>query len=68
MPEIFPSLAQNWRIVVLGMLLVVMTTVSFYTITVYTPTFGKSVLKLTATDSLARDVLRRAVEFHSGCR
>src|SRR5689334_23528926 len=33
-------------------ILVVMTTVSFYTITVYTPTFGKSVLKLSDTDSL----------------
>ncbi|ACL57713.1 MFS transporter [Methylobacterium nodulans] len=50
--EIFASLGRNWRIVLLGMLLVVMTTVSFYTITVYTPTFGKSVLKLSATDSL----------------
>ncbi len=34
------------------MLLVVMTTVSFYAITVYTPTFGKSVLQLSTTDSL----------------
>ena len=34
------------------MMLVVMTTVSFYAITVYTPTFGRSVLKLTTTDSL----------------
>src|SRR5271166_1529321 len=34
------------------MLLVVMTTVTFYTITVYTPTYGSSVLHLTATDSL----------------
>jgi MHS family citrate/tricarballylate:H+ symporter-like MFS transporter len=50
--QIFASLARNWRIVLLGMLLVVMTTVSFYTITVYTPTFGKSVLRLTDTDSL----------------
>jgi MHS family citrate/tricarballylate:H+ symporter-like MFS transporter len=50
--EIFASLAQNWRIVLLGMMLVVMTTVSFYAITVYTPTFGKSVLKLTDADSL----------------
>jgi MFS transporter, MHS family, citrate/tricarballylate:H+ symporter len=50
--EIFYSLAQNWRIVLLGMLLVVMTTVSFYTITVYTPTFGKTVLKLSSTDAL----------------
>ena len=29
-----------------------MTTVTFYFITVYTPTFGKSVLKLSETDSL----------------
>jgi len=34
------------------MMMVIMTTVSFYLITVYTPTFGKSVLKLSATDSL----------------
>jgi MHS family citrate/tricarballylate:H+ symporter-like MFS transporter len=50
--EIFASIGKNWTIVVLGMMLVVMTTVSFYAITVYTPTFGKSVLKLTTTDSL----------------
>jgi MHS family citrate/tricarballylate:H+ symporter-like MFS transporter len=50
--EIFASIGQHWVIVVLGMMLVVMTTVSFYAITVYTPTFGKSVLKLTTTDSL----------------
>jgi MHS family citrate/tricarballylate:H+ symporter-like MFS transporter len=51
-PEIFASMATNWPIIVLGMMLVVMTTVSFYAITVYTPTFGKSVLKLSTTDSL----------------
>jgi MHS family citrate/tricarballylate:H+ symporter-like MFS transporter len=50
--EIFASIGKNWAIVLLGMMLVVMTTVSFYAITVYTPTFGKSVLKLTTTDSL----------------
>jgi MHS family citrate/tricarballylate:H+ symporter-like MFS transporter len=50
--EIFASIGQNWMIVLLGMMLVVMTTVSFYAITVYTPTFGRSVLKLTTTDSL----------------
>jgi MHS family citrate/tricarballylate:H+ symporter-like MFS transporter len=44
--EIFRSMVENWRIVVAGMLLVTMTTVSFYLITVYTPTFGKSVLNL----------------------
>ncbi|MEH2511759.1 MHS family citrate/tricarballylate:H+ symporter-like MFS transporter [Nitrobacteraceae bacterium AZCC 1564] len=50
--EIFQSIISNWWIVLAGMLLVVMTTVSFYLITVYTPTFGKSVLKLSITDSL----------------
>jgi len=50
--ETFASLGRNWRIVTLGMLLVAMTTISFYTITVYTPTFGKNVLKLSDTDSL----------------
>jgi MHS family citrate/tricarballylate:H+ symporter-like MFS transporter len=50
--EILKSILDNWRLVVLGMMLVVMTTVSFYLITVYAPTFGKSVLKLSAADSL----------------
>ena len=50
--EIVQSLAVNWQIVGLGMLMVAMTTISFYFITVYTPTFGKDVLKLSATDSL----------------
>lgn len=50
--EILGSLARSWPVVLLGMLLVAMTTISFYTITVYTPTFGKAVLKLTAADSL----------------
>ncbi len=50
--EIFVSIVRNWSIVLLGMMLVVMTTVSFYAITVYTPTFGKNVLKLTTADSL----------------
>ena len=50
--EIFRSMVHNWNIVVAGMMLVVMTTVSFYLITVYTPTFGRSVLRLSAGDSL----------------
>jgi MHS family citrate/tricarballylate:H+ symporter-like MFS transporter len=50
--EIFRSIAENWRIVLAGVMLVMMTTVSFYLITVYTPTYGKSVLKLTAIDGL----------------
>jgi MHS family citrate/tricarballylate:H+ symporter-like MFS transporter len=52
MPEVFASLGRNWAVVLLGMLMVAMTTISFYTITVYTPTFGKTVLKLTETESL----------------
>ena len=50
--EILQSLVLNWQLVLAGMMLIVMTTVSFYFITVYTPTFGKSVLKLTIVDSL----------------
>jgi MFS transporter, MHS family, citrate/tricarballylate:H+ symporter len=50
--EIFASIVSNWQIVLAGVLLVVMTTVSFYLITVYTPTFGKEVLKLSEADSL----------------
>ncbi len=50
--EIFRSMADNWQIVLAGMMLVVMTTVSFYLITVYTVTFGKSVLKLSTEASL----------------
>jgi MHS family citrate/tricarballylate:H+ symporter-like MFS transporter len=52
MGEIARSLVTNWQIVLLGMLMVAMTTISFYFITVYTPTFGKSVLHLSETDSL----------------
>ena len=50
--EIFQSIVSNWNIVVAGTMLVLMTTVSFYLITVYTPTFGKQVLHLSTTDSL----------------
>jgi MHS family citrate/tricarballylate:H+ symporter-like MFS transporter len=49
---ILQSMMANWRLVLLGMMMVVMTTVSFYLITVYAPTFGKNVLKLSTTDSL----------------
>ena len=50
--QILSSVAANWRLLLLGMLLVSMTTASFYLITAYTPTFGKSVLKLAPTDAL----------------
>ncbi|MGA6969525.1 MAG: MFS transporter, partial [Xanthobacteraceae bacterium] len=50
--EILLRLGQNWPIVIIGMLLVTMTTVSFYFITAYTPTYGREVLKLGNIESL----------------
>jgi MFS family permease len=50
--EICRSLIANWLIVGTGTLMVTMTTVSFYMITAYTPTFGSSVLHVSAVDSL----------------
>jgi MFS family permease len=51
--EIFRSMLTHWRVVLLGVMLVTTTTVSFYTITAYTPTYGQEVLHLTAVTSLA---------------
>jgi MHS family citrate/tricarballylate:H+ symporter-like MFS transporter len=50
--EIFRTLTANWSIVLGGVAMVIMTTVSFYLITVYTPSFGKNVLKLAEGDAL----------------
>ena len=50
--DVLRSLASNARLVVIGTLMVTMTTVSFYMITAYTPTYGNAVLKLTNIDSL----------------
>src|SRR6266404_526088 len=50
--EIVRSLKSNWAIVLVGTFMVTMTTVSFYMITAYTPTFGSSVLHLSSLDSL----------------
>jgi MFS family permease len=50
--EIMASLMASWRIVVLGMMLSTMTTVTFYLITAYTPTFGQNALHLANIDSL----------------
>ena len=44
--EILRSLRNNWGIVMVGTFMVTMTTVSFYMITAYTPTFGSSVLRI----------------------
>ncbi len=50
--EILASMARNWQIVLLGTMMVVMTTVSFYFITAYSTTFGREVLHLPALDAL----------------
>ncbi len=50
--EITASLITNYRLIVVGMMLVVMTTVTFYVVAVYTPTFGRAVLGLSAADGL----------------
>ena len=47
--EIWKTLVRNWGIVLIGVMLVTMTTVSFYLITAYTPTFGKHELHLVPT-------------------
>ncbi|KOP54931.1 MULTISPECIES: MFS transporter [Pseudomonas syringae group] len=50
--EVVRSIGQNFGLVLGGMALVVMTTVTFYLITAYTPTFGKNELNLTDLESL----------------
>ncbi len=50
--QIYQTLAANWPVVLGGVAMVVMTTVSFYLITVYTPTFARNVLKLSEGDAL----------------
>ena len=50
--QIISTMAANWTIVLVGVMLVAMTTVSFYLITAYTPTFGQSELHLSPVASL----------------
>lgn len=52
MKKVFATLGENWRVVLAGLLMVAMTTTAFYLITVYAPTFGKTVLNLSTTDAL----------------
>jgi MHS family citrate/tricarballylate:H+ symporter-like MFS transporter len=61
--EVFSSAAVNWKIIVLGMMLAAMTTVTFYFVTVYTPTFGKTVLKLSSQDALLVTLLVAVTNF-----
>jgi metabolite-proton symporter len=50
--ELVQILGRNIGIVIIGTMLVTMTTVSFYLITAYTPTFGQHELHLTPTAAL----------------
>ena len=50
--EIFRGVAANWPLVIAGMMMTTMTTVSFYFITAYTPTFGTTELHLSSISSL----------------
>ena len=45
--QIMRTIGGNWGVVLQGALMAVMTTVFFYMITAYTPTFGNKVLSLT---------------------
>jgi len=61
--EVFASALANWRIVILGMMIAVLTTTTFYFVTVYTPTFGKTVLKLSTQDALLVTLLVAVTNF-----
>lgn len=50
--EIWRAVLANWRLILLGMMLTLTTTVTFYLITAYMPTYGTSVLRLTASSSM----------------
>src|SRR5215468_2579542 len=60
---VFQSALANWRIVILGMMIAVLTTTTFYFVTVYTPTFGKTVLKLSTQDALLVTLLVAVTNF-----
>ena len=51
MRQIMRSVAESWALVLAGMLIVVTTTVMFYMITAFTPTFGKTVLMMSDRES-----------------
>ena len=61
--QIYETLGANWAIVLGGVAMVIMTTVSFYLITVYTPTFGRNVLKLSESDALLATMAIAASNF-----
>ncbi|MBV4540418.1 MFS transporter [Pseudomonas vlassakiae] len=63
MKQVLATLAANSGIVLFGMLMVAMTTTAFYMITVYAPTFGKTVLQLSTGDALLVTLLTAVSNF-----
>ena len=60
--EVFASAIANWRIVILGMMIAVLTTTTFYFITVYAPGFGKQ-LNLSPSGTLLVTLLVAVTNF-----
>ena len=52
MSAVLVTIGRNFGTILIGMMMVLMTTVTFYLCTAYTPTFGKTVLHLSQWDSL----------------
>ena len=49
--EVLTIVRQNWQLILFGTMLAVLTTITFYLITAYTPTFGKNALHLSWKDT-----------------
>jgi MFS family permease len=54
---------RNWPLIVRGTMLATMTTVTFYMVTAYTPTFGSSALHLASVDNLTVTLCVGALNF-----
>ncbi len=50
--EALGILSANWSLVLIGIMMSILTTTTFYTITVYTPTFGSQALHLAPVSSM----------------
>ena len=50
--EVLRLLGENWRLVAVGVMMSILTTTTFYMITVYTPTFGTQALHLSPLSSM----------------
>ena len=61
--EVLRLLSENWRLVGIGVMMSILTTTTFYLITVYTPTFGRTVLKLSGQDALLVTLLVAVTNF-----